>query len=121
MECADYGLSNAVIAVGWDSVMNYQRDKDFRNHRLSVRGEMLIGCNALPKNEWDVDEPGNPWASFILMDNGCYIFKVSVDIYCAGSWVEWWVGKFSTTECRINLDKKYVIVKQPVGIVYPYG
>lgn len=111
MECADYGLSNAVIAVGWDSVMNYQRDKDFRNHRLSVRGEMLIGCNALPKNEWDVDEPGNPWASFILMDNGCYIFQVSVDIYCAGSWVEWWVGEFSTTEWRINLDKKYVIVK----------
>lgn len=111
MECADYGLSDAVIAVGWDSVMNYQRDKDFRNHRLSIRGEMLIGCNALPKNEWDVDEPGNPWASFVLMDNGCYIFKVSVDIYCAGSWVEWWVGEFSTTEWRINLDKKYVIVK----------
>lgn len=111
MECADYGLSDAVIAVGWDSVMNYQRDKDFRNHRISVRGEMLIGCNALPKNEWDVDEPGNPWASFVLMDNGCYIFKVSVDIYCAGSWVEWWVGEFSTTEWRINLDKKYVIVK----------
>ena len=38
MECADYGLSNAVIAVGWDSVMNYQRDKDFRNYRLSVLG-----------------------------------------------------------------------------------
>ena len=71
------GGADAVIAVGWDSVMNYQRDKDFLNHRLSVRGEMLIGCNALPKNEWDVDEPGNPWASFILMDNGCYILPVS--------------------------------------------
>lgn len=111
MQCSDYGLPDATIAVGWDAVMNYKPDNDFRNHRFSIKSEMLIGCNALPKNEWDVDVPQNPWASFVLMDNGCYRFQISVDLKCGEDWTEFWVGEFTTTEWRINLDEKYVVVK----------
>ena len=115
MQCSEYGLPDAVIAVGWDALMNYKPDPDFKNYRFSIKNEVQISCNALPKNEWDVDEPENPWASFLIMDNGCYRFQIAVDLYCDGAWSEFWVGEFTTTEWRINRDDKYVIVKPKVS------
>ena len=116
MQCSEYGLTDAVIAVGWDTILNYKPDEDFANYRFSVKGEMQINCNALPKFTWDVDVEGDPWASFVIMDNGCYIFQVSVDVFCGGIWLQdILVGEFSTTEWRINLEEKYVIVKPKVS------
>lgn len=112
MQCVDYGLPDAVIEVGWDSILNYKPDDFFQNYRFSIKNEMFIACNSLPQFTWDVDVEGDPWASFILMDNGCYVFQVSIDLFCGGAWVsDILVGEFSTTEWRINLDEKYVIVK----------
>lgn len=112
MQCVDYGLPDAVIEVGWDSILNYKPDDFFQNYRFSIKNEMFIACNSLPQFTWDVDVEGDPWASFILMDNGCYVFQVSIDLFCSGVWVsDILVGEFSTTEWRINLDEKYVIVK----------
>ena len=116
MQCSEYGLTDAVIAVGWDTILNYKPDENFANYRFSVKGEMQITCNALPKFTWDVDVEGDPWASFVIMDNGCYIFQVSVDVFCGGIWLQdILVGEFSTTEWRINLEEKYVIVKPKVS------
>lgn len=112
MQCVDYGLPDAVIEVGWDSILNYKPDDFFQNYRFSIKNEMFIACNSLPQFTWDVDVEGDPWASFILMDNGCYVFQVSIDLFCGGAWVsDILVAEFSTTEWRINLDEKYVIVK----------
>ena len=110
LSCPEYGLSEQVIAVGWDQVMNYKPDEHFYDWRFSAKSEMTISCNALPRFDWDLDEPENPWASFILMDNGCYKFNIMVDVYCGEEWLEIWVGEFSTTEWKINLDEKYVTV-----------
>ena len=88
MQCSEYGLTDAVIAVGWDTILNYKPDEDFANYRFSVKGEMQITCNPLPKFTWDVDVEGDPWASFVIMDNGCYIFQVSVDVFCGGIWLQ---------------------------------
>lgn len=119
MQCSEYGLTDAVIAVGWDTILNYKPDEDFANYRFSVKGEMQIGCNALPKFTWDVDVEGDPWASFVIMDNGCYIFEVNVDVFCVDEWITVWQGEFSTTEWLIDLDEKFVSVKPKISEFSP--
>ena len=37
MQCSEYGLTDAVIAVGWDTILNYKPDENFANYRPAYK------------------------------------------------------------------------------------
>jgi hypothetical protein len=109
ISCPEYGLPEAIVPATWDSVMTWKPDDLFKNYLLEPKGEITIQCSDLPTT-WDVDEVGRPWTTILIMDNSCYEFFISIDLY-NDSWTEFWVGTFNSTLWEINRDKKYLKVK----------
>ncbi len=115
----DYGLSfeyfqtyNILLpnSLGWDTVLTYKRDGDGVNFTFEPKSNFKINCSDLP-DEWDVLEEGNPWASLVDMDAGCWVFQVVIEGFCNDTWDIVWFGEFTSAEWKINLDRKFVEVQ----------
>lgn len=106
------GLSQEVVEVGWDSVIEWKKDSDSINYTKNPKRDWLINCARLPA-AWGANAPEIFQALYDASED-CETFECSVEVECpAGSdtWSEVWAGEFSSKDWKINDDKKIISVK----------
>lgn len=109
---ASLGLSQEVVQVGWDSILEWKKDGDSINYQFNPKGNWLLNCSRLPE-AWGETAPAIFEALSEASDD-CETFECSVEVECpAGSdtWSEVWAGEFSSKDWKISQDKKTITVK----------
>lgn len=109
---ASLGLSQQVISVGWDSVIEWKKESDSRNYSINPKTDWLISCARLP-SDWGLDKTA-VFQDLVDASDDCETFECSVEVECpAGSdnWEERWSGEFSSKDWKVSDDKKTLSVK----------
>ena len=106
------GLSQQVIQIGWDSILEWKKESDSVNYAFNPKSDWLIRCAALP-SAWGLDKTA-VFQSLVDASEDCETFECSVEVECpAGSdtWVEKWSGEFSSKDWKPDETKKTISVK----------
>lgn len=106
------GLSQQVVSIGWDSVLEYKKDSDSRNYSFNPKADWLLNCKRLP-SAWGVDVP-TIFDALVDAEDTCETFECSVEVECpagSGTWSEVWSGEFSSKDWKRSSDKFTISVK----------
>ena len=106
-----YSIPEAVVSVGWDTVLAFDRDGDSVNFDLSPKSEFVLSCRHLPL-DWTGDEID--WDYLLDAATSCYDFEISIEQRCpkgTGTWSEVWAGTFNPKNWKVNYDRKTITFK----------
>lgn len=106
---ADLSLSEQVIEVVWDTIIQHKKERDSRNYTANPKSEMILPCAKIP-----VAWAGGTTDGFdflIAAESDCNNFDVSVEVFCGGVWSEQWAGSFTSQEWRSDRVKKIIQFK----------
>ncbi len=105
----DLSLAQAVISIGWDSILRWERERDSANYVFNPKTEFLIYCSAIP-GEWGADKSA-VFDDLIDSEDDCNVFQVSIEQECDGEYSEVWSGEFSSKDWKSDRTKKTIRVK----------
>lgn len=109
MGSSSLALSQEVINVGWDAVLEWKLETDSVGYPQNPKSEMVINCARLPEG-WGATV-SETFEDLLEAESGCDTFQVSVEVYCEGDWAQVWSGEFSTKDWKSDRDKKIISVR----------